>query len=98
MDVAVVLGGKSMRCTTVDMATDPVVKAWVTIYWGLHEHLLGAAAVHAHGLGGAVGSEEPKFESLAKCSPLLDLGSLVPWCTPTSNWRAVVTHGPPQTT
>ena len=52
MDVAVVLGGKSMRCKTVDMATDPVVKAWVTIYWGLHEHLLGAAAVHAHGLGG----------------------------------------------
>ena len=98
MDVVVWPRGELLRCLREDVATDSLAEAWVTIYWGLHEHLLGAAAVHAHGLGGAVGSEEPKFESLAKCSPLLDLGSLVPWCTPTSNWRAVVTHGPPQTT
>ena len=52
MDVAVVLEGKSMRCITGDMATDSVVKAWVTIYWGLHGHPMGPAAVHAHGLRG----------------------------------------------
>ena len=57
MDVAVVLGGKSMRCLTGDMATDSVVEAWVMIYWGIHGHHLGAAA-------GAVGSERPNFESL----------------------------------
>ena len=52
MDVAVVLGGKSMRCLTGDMATYSVVKAWVMIYWGIHGHHLGAAAVGAHGLWG----------------------------------------------
>ena len=52
MDVAVVLGGKSMRCLTGDMATDSVVEAWVMIYWGIHGHHLGAAAVGAHGLWG----------------------------------------------
>ena len=56
MDVAVVLGGKSMRCLTEDMATDSVVEAWVMIYWGIHGHHLGAAAVGAHGLWGEFGS------------------------------------------
>ena len=96
MDVAVVLRGKSMRCLTGDMAIDSVVEVWFTIYWGLHGHHLGAAAVHAHPW--AVGSEGPNFESLAKCSYSLDLESLTPWGTPTSIWRAVATHGSPQTT
>ena len=51
-----VLGGKSMRCLTGDMAIDSVVEVWFTIYWGLHGHHLGAAAVGAHGLWGEFGS------------------------------------------
>ena len=34
------------------MATDSLVEVWVTIYWGLHGHPMGPAAVHAHGLRG----------------------------------------------
>ena len=49
MDVAVVLRGKSMRGLKGDMAIDSVVEVWVTIYWGLHGHPMGAADGHAHG-------------------------------------------------
>ena len=39
-----------MRCLKEDMATDSLVGAWVTIYWGLLGHPTGTAAVNAHGL------------------------------------------------
>ena len=50
MDVVVWLGGKLMRCLRKDVAIASLVKAWVTIYWGLRGHPMGTAAVYAHGL------------------------------------------------
>ena len=50
MDVVVWLWGKLMRCLREDVAIDSLVEAWVAIYWGLHGHPMGIAAVHAHGL------------------------------------------------
>ena len=52
MDVVVWPRGKLLRYLREDVATDSLVEAWVTIYWGLHGHPMGAAAVHAHGLRG----------------------------------------------
>ena len=49
------LMGKLVRCLREDVATDSLVGAWVTIYWGLHGHHLGAAAGQAHGLLGQRG-------------------------------------------
>ena len=44
-----------MRCLKEDMATDLLVGAWVTIYWGLRGHPMGTAAVHALGCEGDLG-------------------------------------------
>ena len=58
MDVAVWLRGKPVRCLKEDMATDSLVGAWVTIYWGLLGHPTGTAAVNAHGLRGNLGHHD----------------------------------------
>ena len=52
MDVVVWPRGELLRCLREDVATDSLVEVWVTIYWGLHGHPMGPAAVHAHGLRG----------------------------------------------
>ena len=49
MDVVVLPGAELVRCLREDVATDSLVEAWVTIYWGLHEHPTGTTAVHAMG-------------------------------------------------
>ena len=69
MDVAVVLRGKSMRYLTGDMAilVDSVVEVWFTIYWGLHGHLMGTAAGHAHGLRGQRGQILKVLQSAQIC-------------------------------
>ena len=50
MDVVVWPRGELMRCLREDVATDSLLEAWVTIYWGLNEHPMGIATMHAHGL------------------------------------------------
>ena len=41
--------GKLVRCLREDMATDSLVEAWVTIYWGLHGHPTGTTPCTPHG-------------------------------------------------
>ncbi len=55
MDVVVWLGGELVRWLREDVVTDSLAGALVTIYWGLHGHPMGTAAVHAHGLRGQRG-------------------------------------------
>ena len=49
MVVVVWLKGKLVGCLREDVATDLLVEAWVTIYWGLHGHPTGTTAVHTMG-------------------------------------------------
>ena len=61
------LGGELVRCLREDVATDSLVEAWVTIYWGQHGHLMGTAAVHAHGLRGQRGQILKVQQSAQTC-------------------------------
>ncbi len=70
MDVVVWPRGELMRCLREDVATDSLAEAWVTIYWGLHGHPMGTAAVHRPPAEGAKG---PNFESSAKCPFEIDI-------------------------
>ena len=67
MDVVVWPRGELLRCLREDVATDSLVEVWVTIYWDLHGHLMGTAAVHAHGLGGQRGQILKVQQSAQTC-------------------------------
>ena len=59
--------GKLVRCLREDVTTDSLVEAWVTIYWGLHGHPTGTAAVDAHGLRGQRGQILKVQQSAQTC-------------------------------
>ena len=68
MDVVVWLGGELVRCFRDDVATDSLVEAWVTIYWGhQHGYPMGTAAGHAHGLRGQRGQILKVRQSAQTC-------------------------------
>ena len=59
--------GELVRCLREDVATDSLVEAWVTIYWGLHGHPMGTAAGPARGLRGLRGQILKVQESAQTC-------------------------------
>ena len=67
MNVIVWPRGKLVRCLREDVATDSLVEAWVTIYWGQHGYPMGTAAGHAHGLRGQRGQILKVRQSAQTC-------------------------------
>ena len=56
-----------VRCLRKDVATDSLMEAWVTIYWGIHGHPTGTPPCTPMGLWGQRGQNLKVCKSDQTC-------------------------------